>query len=108
MDRAENEVRLSNEQLSELWRQAVHNKAFQLGHDCQDLRAALEILAPPEMTVYDKFNVFERQLRVVESELRRLREYVAKLTMPWDRRVPCSQHTKVLDTTHDSKTWGNE
>ena len=74
-------MELTKEQQEELWRQAVHNKVFQLGQDCQDLRAALEILIPPEISIHDKFSVFERQLRVVECELRRLREYVAKLKL---------------------------
>jgi hypothetical protein len=72
-------MELSKEASQELWRQTVHNKSHQLLMDCQDLRSAFEVLLPPEAMAHDKFILFERQLAVVQSELRRLIEYNARI-----------------------------
>lgn len=47
--------------------------------DSQDLRSAFEALLPPEAMCHDKFILFERQITIVQSELKRLTEYVSRL-----------------------------
>jgi hypothetical protein len=72
-------MELNKEGYQELWRQAVHNKTHQLFMDSQDLRSAFEALLPPEAMCHDKFILFERQITIVQSELKRLTEYVSRL-----------------------------
>lgn len=76
-------IGLDYEALDELWKQGVHNKAHSLLHGTQDLAGAFASLVPRDAFVFDRFNLVERQIALVHSELRRLTEYISKLYSYW-------------------------
>lgn len=75
--------KLSYDALRELWRQAVDSKAHQLLHDAQDLHEAFGCLTPGDALCLDAFCLFERQIALVRSELKRLVGYSSKLYGIW-------------------------
>lgn len=63
----------------ELWKQAVNNKTFKIAMDLQDLDIAFQLLAPDDWMLHDKYGLFHTQLKLVQSEVQRLKDRISGL-----------------------------
>ncbi len=64
---------MTPEQEKELWRWAVHNRAFELDSDLAELRSTFMALEEGRIGTFDKWTVAERQMRVCALELENLK-----------------------------------
>jgi len=57
---------------AELWRWAVHNRAFEVQQALDEIRSTFMALSGPKVMLHDKYSVAERQLRICELEAKNL------------------------------------
>lgn len=69
---------MTDDQLKELWKWAVHNRCFELQQHLREIRSTFMTLADGHL-VHDKFTIAERQLRVVELELDNLVTSISRI-----------------------------
>lgn len=62
-----------------LWRDNVHNPVHEIQKDLQKIRRYFEHLLGPEAGLYDKNIIAERQLRIVEVEVKNLISAIGQL-----------------------------
>lgn len=70
---------LTRVQAKELWRWAVHNRAFDLAHMLSEMRGTFTALAGETAFAFDSYAVAERQLRVCELELENLKRAIGRI-----------------------------
>jgi hypothetical protein len=70
---------MTPEQQKELWRWAVHNRAFEVSQAVSEIRSTFLALGGEGMFVHDKWTIAERQLRVCALELENLRNAISRI-----------------------------
>jgi hypothetical protein len=70
---------LSADEQRELWRWAVHNKAFDLASDLRNIRTTFLALGGPEIMLHDKWIIAERQMKIAALELENLRKALSNI-----------------------------
>jgi hypothetical protein len=80
----------------------VNNMAHEFSHLAQRLYDALEIAVEynPELNLMDKAAIFERQLRLISSESRRLIEYCTEMDVVLRKKI--SDSNSAPTTPDDS------
>lgn len=72
-------MELTLEEQIELWRWAIHNKAFDLLHDLDQMRSTFKAFGKEKIGIWDKWTIAERQFRVCNLELENLRRSITAL-----------------------------
>lgn len=70
---------MDTEEQKNLWRWAVHNRAFEVEQTIAEIRSTALALGGPTCLVHDKWIILERQLRICAQEVKNLKTAVGRI-----------------------------
>ena len=68
--------------MSHIWTAHVHNACFDVQRQLQDIRQTFRDIVGDNLVLFDKYCLLDRQLALMDSEAKRLIEYVNRTNPP--------------------------